>query len=99
LHIDEWGGRFTVCLEKAKGKPFILTEAIVDFLFWRPSGSVVAVSATVDAPKKGTAYYVIPEGFLDEVGVWQWQARVSTSDGLFYGQKKEFAVYSHLTET
>lgn len=101
--VDEWGTTFrATCvrrLSETKQEPIDLTDSIVEFLFHKPSGAVVAVTAQLDRPKKGTAYYTVPEGFLDEVGAWRWQVRITSDARLLYGTLRDFVVASHLVET
>lgn len=100
LFLGESGTTFEAILERVvspcKSEPLKLTDATVVFLFQAPSGTVSQVTAEVTSASKGVAKYTLTAGFLDEVGVWRWQVRVTTAEGTWYAPIEDFSVSAHL---
>ena len=100
-HIDEFGTAITATLRVADGTrcstAFDLTGCTVTFLFRRPDGEVVEEAATIKgSPKKGIAEFIVPDGFLDLVGGWEWQPHIVHADGEWWGNVESFVVDDHL---
>lgn len=102
-HVDEFGTRVIARIRVDSGPrcstPLDLTDAKVFFLFTKPSSSIVEVEASfVGAASKGIAEYVVPEGFFDEVGSWQWQIRIEAdaNAGQWWSALESFVLDEHL---
>lgn len=98
--LDDTGTTFIakVVTEESscKATPVDLTDATVVFRFRKPSGDTEDVTAEVTSASKGIAKYTVGAGFLDEVGLWQWQVHVTTPDGAWYAPVEDFSVSAHL---
>ncbi len=70
----------------------------VEFLFKRPSGTVTTVDATIaDPPTDGLAEYIVDDDeFFDETGMWLWEGKVTTADGSWHTDIRQFSVDDHL---
>lgn len=82
----------------AAGKlvPIDLTGATAQAFFRKPSGAVVSVALTLDAPPSlGIAYYLTADGFLDEAGTWEAQGQLYL-DGYFPSEIIELEVVPQL---
>jgi hypothetical protein len=70
----------------------------VEFLFQRPDGTVTTVDATIaDPATEGLAEYIVPDDeFFDQTGMWRWEAKVTTPDGSWHTDIRQFSVDDHL---
>lgn len=106
VHVDEFGTAFTATFVTrtatsgkacdTTAKPFDLTGSNVVFLFRLPDGSVVEKGATIVHAKRGQARYLAEAGFIDQPGLWTWQARVEAPTGTWWGEESAVNVSAHL---
>lgn len=102
-HLEDFGGQVRASLTVPDGrstKPLPgMTDPliVVTLIFRRPSGATEEKTATVLDGKNAIIAWLVPEGFFDEEGGWEWQARVTKEGVLQYSSDVEqFLVYPNL---
>lgn len=99
-HLDEFGTAFDATFVLSVGNhsttPLNIKDATVTYLFRKPSGVVVEKEATIYNARAGIARYIGESDFLDEPGVWEWQPKIETTSGQWFGQIERFTVNHHL---
>jgi len=80
-------------------QPLPLGDATVKILeFLLPDGSVIEKDAELFeiSGDDGKLIYTAEEGFLSQVGDWEWQAYVVKPSGKWHSDKDEFTVYPNI---
>ncbi len=70
-----------------------LSAATVEFNFYKPDRTVSTVTATnINDGTDGIVGYTTVDGFIDQVGIWEFEAEVTIGTSLLTSTKAKFLV-------
>ncbi len=94
IHILDRGTTLRVTVKDGT-KTVVLSASTADFIFTKPPshGTNYIKSATIANEVGGIVSYTFESGFLDTVGTWQYQVRVTSGTSQWHSDINKFIVY------
>lgn len=97
IHEDDYGWIGKLRIVQDTVVQDISTYTTRQFIFRKPSGTVVTKTATFTTDgADGYLQYTMESGVVDEVGGWQVQARISKTGAALTSARLKFEVVSRI---
>lgn len=99
IHFDDYGTVFhVVCLD---GSDILDVSAALsrELYLQKPNSGAVLGPLTLSLENDGVdgkVKYVFPDGTIDTVGEWTWQAKLTWASGRNWADQGKFTVYGNL---
>ena len=98
FRLNDFGSRIIVNIIDSNGEDFDLSSAtVLKFVFKRPDGSFEEKPASlVTNGLDGKIEYVVESGFLNQNGIWEFQAYIENPVGSWHSNINSFLVWENL---